>query len=74
MLSLPPGEILALIKQEHAERHREAANEALLNSGSGWHWPNAVVRLWHAIRTRPEVHPSDALWPTLNDYPCPQPR
>jgi hypothetical protein len=79
MLSLPPEEVLALVNQEHAERRRQVAQDALADaalSNRAWslRWPEGLVRLWSAIRTRPEVHPSDALWPALNDYPYPQPR
>jgi hypothetical protein len=79
MLSLPPAETLALVNQEHAERRRQAAQDALADTARGdrrWSlsWPASLVRVWSAIRVRPEELPSDVVWPTLNDYPYPQPR
>jgi hypothetical protein len=79
MLSLPPEQILALIKHEHAELRRLAAQDALVDAADGnraWtaRWPEGLVRLWSAIRLRPEVHASDVIWPTLQDYPYPHPR
>ena len=61
MFSLPPEEMLALVKQEQAERRRQVAHDALVDSALGdrtwsWHWPDGLVRLWSAIRaSQPEV-------------------
>ena len=74
MLSLPPEQTLALIRQEHAELRRQAAQNALADAapargGWTWRWPAGLVRLWSAMRSRPEVHASDVVWPRLQDYP-----
>ena len=76
MFSLPPEEMLVLVQQEHAERRHQVAQDALADAALrkrawSWHWPDGLVGLWSAVRPRPEVHPSDAIWPALQDYPYP---